>query len=164
MFNNRTTTFPGRADRRLLIVAAVIGLLALTVIRILPGLPSSTASSAAGQTGLVAAPAGPAAQTLPGAAASEANIRTLIDDARAARERHDGRAYATFTRQLSALVGSAALRDADSAYQTVQVNIAAAREQHDPRALVRFRLELAGLCRPGSITSALEPCDADPAR
>lgn len=163
MFSNRTTTFPGRADRRLLIVAAVIGLLALTVIRILPGLPSSTASSAAGQTGLVAAPAGPAAQTLPGAAAL-ANIRTLVDDARAARERHDGRAYATFTRQLSALVGSAALRDADVAYQTVLVNIAAAREQHDPRALVRFRLELAGLCRPGSITSALEPCDADPAR
>jgi hypothetical protein len=154
MFSNRTTTLPGRAERRLLIVAAVVGLLTLTAIRMLPGLAFSTGSSAGRETGL------PGPQTLAAAGASEANIRTLVDDVLAARDRHDRRSSAAFTRQLSALVGPAAVRDVDIAYRTVLTNIAAALEQHDRRALARFRVELAGLCRPGSITSALEPCDA----
>lgn len=154
MFSNRTTMFPGRADRRLLIVAAVVGLLALTVIRILPGLPSSTGPSGGGETGL------PAARTLPAGPGSGVSVPTLVYNVVAARDRHDRRAYAGFMNQLSELVGPAELLDVDAAYQTVLTNIEAARKQHDPRALARFRLELEGLCRPGSITSALEPCDA----
>ena len=151
MFSNRTTTLPSRADRRLVILAAVVGLVAVTVIRILPGPTASTASSAAGEIGLPAAPTVPAA----------ADVRTLANDVRAARQRHDRRASTAFTRQLSELVGPAAVGDAEDAYQAIVANIAAARAQHDRRALARFRLQLAALCRPGSIASGLEPCDAD---
>src|SRR3954449_12864051 len=83
MFTNRTTTGRGRGDRGSLMRVAAAGLLALAVTRIPLSLSSSSGSPGAVR------PIEPAAQTVAAGATSEATTQTLVNDIRAARERHD---------------------------------------------------------------------------
>jgi hypothetical protein len=148
-----------RFDRRTLAFLALLGVMAAAFVRI----PSDVRSTNAGA--LAAAPA--VAQAARGAtpsiqvSASAADIHVLLADARAAREHHDSRSLAVFRRQLSALLGSTTIAEADAAYVVLAADIAAARERHDPRPLAAFHAQLVSMCRDGSIASAIEPCAPD---
>lgn len=110
-------------------------------------------------------PAGPA---IAGAGASVAPaslgdpaVRLIVDDLRAAKERHDLRAFHQFRNQLTERLGAAAIKDADAAYRQVLANLIAAEAFHDGLARVRYRTQLRALCDPAGITGAIEFCETD---
>ena len=130
---------------------------------------------------LSAGAAGPASQPAPGAATvaaatsipssdapatlSDPAVQALLGDLRAARTRHDARAFQQFRHQLTERLGAAALDAADATYHRVLGALVTATALHDPRAQARYRQQLRALCDPATLTSALEPCETDlPAR
>src|SRR4051812_32132033 len=137
-----TTTWGRRAGVALLAAVSLLGIACDAAGAIRPGQP--------------AAASGPAVATSDTRAS--ATVVLVVDNARAARERHDERAYIRFTQQLSRLVGAATLRDAHAAYRTAAADIAAAIDRHDARSEARFRTELAAMCKADSVISAIEPC------
>lgn len=88
-------------------------------------------------------------------------IQALLGDLRAARTRHDARAFQSFRQQLTDGLGAPTVDAAEATYRQVLGNLIAAETLHDARARARYRLELRALCDPTGLTSALVPCETD---
>jgi hypothetical protein len=89
------------------------------------------------------------------------SVQEILANAQAARSQHDARALQQFRAQLSALLGTAAISEADATYHRVLDDLQSAAAAHDSRSRATFRAQLRALCSPIEPTSILESCDVD---
>jgi multidrug resistance efflux pump len=91
----------------------------------------------------------------------DVQVQQIEGDLAAAMANHDMRLYHQLRSRLTSYVGADAIRSADETYRQARANLAAAIAAHDGKARAGFSAHLRTLCRPPSLTSAIEPCEGD---
>jgi hypothetical protein len=118
-----------------------------------------------GVTGAMSAPGARPASPTPLAAAfrsassSDSVLQQTVANMRAARLRHDIRAYHMFRAELVERIGPEQVRAALDQYRVILANLDEATRRHDSQARQRYRLQISQLCGPGTLVSGPDHCD-----